>query len=573
MSDPKELRTPAPGSNPTEDGAAHRLAAIIESSDDAIVSKDLNGVITSWNQGAERLFGYTAAEVVGKSITIIIPADRLHEEREVLTRIRAGKKVDHFETLRRHKNGTLVPISLTVSPIREADGTVVGASKIARDISYRLEAEAERARLLSEVQRHAAITAKLNEVGAVVASSLDRERVLQAVADVATELTHAQFGAFFYNETEADSGDRYQLFTHSGAPRESFTAYLNPRATELFAPTFRGEGPVRSADVREDPRSGQNPPYNGLPPGHLPVRSYLAVPVRGRTGEVLGGLFFGHPEVGVFTADHERLAEGVATWASVALENARLYKAVRQASQLKDEFLATLSHELRTPLNAILGYARMLRSGQIEVAKEDRAIEIIERNATSLAQIVEDVLDVSRITAGKVMLNLQSTDPTEIIRNSIMSVTPAAEARGVQIDTFLHPDVGRIPVDADRLQQVLWNLLSNAVKFTGRGGRVHVQLQRSEGTIEIIVSDTGIGISAEFLPFLFDRFRQADSKTTREQGGLGLGLAIARHFVEMHGGTISASSPGEGEGSTFRVRLPVMMPIEAAVAGDSERPL
>ena len=182
MSDPKELRTPAPGSNPTEDGAAHRLAAIIESSDDAIVSKDLNGVITSWNQGAERLFGYTAAEVVGKSITIIIPADRLHEEREVLTRIRAGKKVDHFETLRRHKNGTLVPISLTVSPIREADGTVVGASKIARDISYRLEAEAERARLLSEVQRHAAITAKLNEVGAVVASSLDRRRRTDARA-------------------------------------------------------------------------------------------------------------------------------------------------------------------------------------------------------------------------------------------------------------------------------------------------------------------------------------------------------------------------------------------------------
>jgi signal transduction histidine kinase len=275
--------------------------------------------------------------------------------------------------------------------------------------------------------------------------------------------------------------------------------------------------------------------------------------------------------VGVFTADHERLAEGVATWAAVALENARLYKAVREASQLKDEFLATLSHELRTPLNAILGYARMLRSGQIDVTKQARAIEIIERNATSLAQIVEDVLDVSRITAGKVVLNLQPTDPAEIIRNSILSVAPAAEARGVQIDTFVHPDVGQILADADRLQQVLWNLLSNAVKFTGRGGRVHVQLQRSEGVVEIVVSDTGIGIPAEFLPFLFDRFRQADSKTTREQGGLGLGLAIARNFIEMHGGTISASSPGEGEGSTFRVILPVMMPIEPAK--DSERPL
>ena len=556
MSDPKSLPTSALGSNLTEDRAARRLAAIVESSDDAIVSKDLNGIITSWNQGAERLFGYAAAEVMGESITIIIPADRLHEEREVLTRIRAGQKVDHFETLRRHKNGTLVPISLSVSPIREADGTVVGASKIARDISYRLEAEAERARLLSEVQRHAAITAKLNEVGAVVASSLDRERVLQAVADVATQLTDAQFGGFFYNETDADSGNHHQLVTLSGVPKEVFAAFQSTRAAELFGSTFRGEGAVRIAD---------------LPQGDLPVRSYLAVPVRGRNREVLGGLFFGHSEVGVFTADHERLAEGVATWAAVALENARLYKAVREASQLKDEFLATLSHELRTPLNAILGYARMLRSGQIDVTKQDRAIEIIERNATSLAQIVEDVLDVSRITAGKVVLNLQPTDPAEIIRNSILSVAPAAEARGVQIDTFVHPDVGQILADADRLQQVLWNLLSNAVKFTGRGGRVHVQLQRSEGVIEIVVSDTGIGIPAEFLPFLFDRFRQADSKTTREQGGLGLGLAIARNFIEMHGGTISASSPGEGEGSTFRVILPVMMPIEPAK--DSERPL
>ena len=573
MSYPTNLPASQPGSTQTEDQAARRLAAIIESSDDAIVSKDLNGIITSWNQAAERMFGYTAEEVVGKSITIIIPADRLHEEREVLTRIRAGKKVDHFETLRRHKNGTLVPISLTVSPIREDDGTVVGASKIARDISYRLEAEAERARLLSEVQRHAAITAKLNEVGTVVASSLDRERVLQAVTDVATDLTHAQFGAFFYNETDKDSGDHYQLFTLSGAPKEAFAAYPYPRATALFGPTFRGEGPMRIADLHEDPRYGRNPPYHGLPPGHLPVRSYLAVPVKARTGEVLGGLFFGHSEPGIFTADHEWLATGVARWASVALENARLYKAVREASQLKDEFLATLSHELRTPLNAILGYSRMLRSGQVEAAKKDRAIEVIERNATSLTQIVEDVLDVARITAGKVMLNLLPVDPAELIRNSILSVTPAADARGVQIDTSLQPDVGPIPADPDRLQQVLWNLLSNAVKFTGRGGHVRVELHRAEGNVEIVVSDTGIGIPTEFLPFLFDRFRQADSKTTREQGGLGLGLAIARHFVEMHGGTISASSPGEGEGSTFRVTLPVKVPTGPVVAGNSGRPV
>jgi PAS domain S-box-containing protein len=389
--------TPDEGSG---DRAARRLAAIVESSDDAIVSKDLNGIVTTWNQGAERMFGYTAAEIVGKSITIIIPEDRLHEEREVLTRIRRGDKVDHFETLRRHKSGKLVPISLTVSPIRDASGTVVGASKIARDISYRLEAETERARLLAEVQSHAAVTQKL-------------------------------------------------------------------------------------------------------------------------------------------------------------------IQAVQEASRLKDEFLATLSHELRTPLNAILGYARMLRRGQVQADKSDRAIEVIERNAVALTQIVEDVLDVARITAGKVRLNIQAVDPVDLVRNAILSVAPAADARGVRIETVVRNHVGMIAADADRLQQVLWNLLSNAVKFTGRGGAINIELSKSEGDVEIIVSDTGIGIPPDFLPYLFDRFRQADARTTREQGGLGLGLAIARHFTEMHGGTISASSRGEGQGSTFRVRLPVMAAIRA----------
>ena len=510
MKEPLDKGTPP--DDQANDRAARRLAAIIESSDDAIVSKDLNGIVTSWNQAAERMFGYTAAEMVGQSITTIIPEDRLHEEREVLTRIRRGDKVDHFETLRRHKSGKLVPISLTVSPIRDAGGTVIGASKIARDISYRLEAESERARLLAEVQRHAAVAEKLNEVGAAVASSLDEGQVLQVVLDASIELMQAQVGQ--------------------------------------FDPTFR------ESLVRDDAGGGERAFGTS-------VRSYLAVPVKSRSGDIIGGLLFGHAEPGRFTADHGRLAAGIATWASVALENARLYKAVHEASRLKDEFLATLSHELRTPLNAILGYSRMLRTGQVEATKGDRAMEVIERNATALAQIVEDVLDVSRITAGKVRLNIQEVDPVDLVTNSILSVAPAADARGVRIETSVHNVVGSIAADADRLQQVLWNLLSNAVKFTGRGGRVLVELSRNEGDVEIVVSDTGVGIPSDFLPYLFDRFRQGDARTTREQGGLGLGLAIARHFIEMHGGTISAWSAGEGQGSTFRVRLPAMSAFPA----------
>jgi signal transduction histidine kinase/ActR/RegA family two-component response regulator len=296
-----------------------------------------------------------------------------------------------------------------------------------------------------------------------------------------------------------------------------------------------------------------------MPPGHLPVRSYLAVPVRGRSGTIIGGLFFGHSEVGRFTEHHERLAVGVASWATVALENASLYTSVQEASRLKDEFLASLSHELRTPLNAILGYARLLQSGMVAPDKQQKALETIERNVTSLTQIVEDVLDVSRIVSGKIRLNVQTVDFPAIIRTAIDSVALAADAKGLRVETILDPHAGPVSGDPERLQQILWNLLSNAVKFTSRGGKVQVRLERVKSHVEVVVSDTGIGIAADFLPHVFERFRQADAGSTRERGGLGLGLSIAQQLTEMHGGTIEASSDGRDTGATFRVRLPLMI--------------
>jgi PAS domain S-box-containing protein len=547
------------GGHERADRAARRLAAIVESSDDTIVSKDLNGIVMSWNRSAERMFGYTAEEMIGESIRRIIPADRQGEEDQVLEQVRRGQKVDHFETLRQRKDGTLVPISLTVSPIVNADGVVVGASKIARDISARVAIEEERVRLLALSQATAVITERLNAVGSVVAAELDRGRIVQAVTDQATAGIDADFGAFFYNVADPETGDSYLLYTLSGADKEAFRDFPHPRATALFAPTFNGEGVVRIADVVKDDRYGRNAPYYGMPPGHLPVRSYLAVPVKARSGEVLGGLFFGHAQPDRFTADHERFVVGVATWASIALENARLYVGVQEASQLKDEFLATLSHELRTPLNAILGYARMIRSGIVTAERVARAVEVIERNATSLTQIVEDVLDVSRIVSGKMRLNVQPVDLPDIVRNAVDGVVPAADAKGVRLDVVLDPLAAPVSGDPERLQQVVWNLMSNAVKFTPRGGRVQVRLQRVNSHVEIVVADTGIGIAKEFLPFIFDRFRQADAGTTREHGGLGLGLGIARQLVEMHGGTIHAASSGAGHGATFRVALPLMI--------------
>jgi PAS domain S-box-containing protein len=542
---------------------ARHLARVVDSSDDAIISKDLDGIITSWNRSAERIFGYTAAEAIGRSIRMIIPTDRQAEEDEVLAKIRAGDFVRHFETVRCRKDGSHIPISLTVSPIYDDHGRVIGASKIARDIS-------DSVRLLELTRAQAATAEKLSRVGAAVASNLDRETVVQTVTDIATDLTGAQFGAFFYNTRDQHSREGYTLYTLSGVPVEQ--AADTPRPGAIFAAAFHGRRAVRIDDVTADPRYAQHAPYFAMPPGHPPARSYLAVPVFGRAAEVIGGLLFGHQDPGVFTDQHEQLATGVAAWATVALENSRLYVEARDASRLKDEFLAVLSHELRTPLSAITGYARLLRGGLLTGEKAARGLEALDRSAESLARIIDDVLDVSRIISGKLRLDVQQVELGPIVTDAIETMHPAAEAKGVRIDTIADTGVSAVSGDRDRLQQVIWNLLSNAVKFTPRGGRVQVRVERVNSHIELSVSDTGIGIPAEFLPHVFERFTQRDQGTTRRFGGLGLGLAIVRHIVELHGGTVTAHSAGENQGATFTVHLPTMIVQSRWEAGTREHP-
>jgi signal transduction histidine kinase/ActR/RegA family two-component response regulator len=251
-------------------------------------------------------------------------------------------------------------------------------------------------------------------------------------------------------------------------------------------------------------------------------------------------------------------------------------RAARSASErmssLKDQFLATLSHELRTPLNAIVGWSQILRSGGPGHADLQKGLETIERNARIQAQLIEDLLDMSRILSGKVRLDIQKTDPTTLIDAALETVRPAADAKGIRIEKVLDPLGGLLSADPSRLQQVMWNLLSNAIKFTPRGGKVQVLLERINSHIEISVTDTGIGIPREFLPHVFERFRQADATTTRRYGGLGLGLSIVKHLIELHGGSISVDSRGEGLGTTFRVALPLMIVHQTAHGDDREHP-
>ena len=370
------------------------LAAIVASSEDAIASKTLQGIVTSWNQGAERLFGFTSEEMVGQSILRIIPPELHSEEDHILAELRRGHRIERYETERMRKDGRRLHISLTISPIRDADGNVIGAAKIAHDITELRQRQSQ-----------------LNQV------AHDRELLLQS-----------------------------------------------ERAAR---------------------------------------------------------------------AEAERL------------------------SRLKDEFLATLSHELRTPLNAIQGWTQILRHHNASAQDFERGLEAIARNVRAQTQIVNDLLDMSRIISGHVLLEVRATNLHDVMQSALDTVRPSAESKGIRLQTLLDSRIGPVRGDPNRLQQVMWNLLANAIKFTPKGGRVTLSLERVDSQIEITVDDSGIGIDAEFLPFVFDRFRQADAGIGRRYGGLGLGLSIVKSLVELHGGTVRVNSPGRDRGATFTVALPV----------------
>jgi PAS domain S-box-containing protein len=480
---------------PSEIPPDARLAAIVASSDDAIVSKDLNGVITSWNAAAERMFGYTADEAIGKPITLIIPEERWDEEDVVLSRVRAGLSVDHFETVRRRKDGVLVDVSLTVSPIRAADGTIIGVSKSARDISAikLMEGEAFRLAAIVEFSEDAIVSKDLN--GIIQTWNRGAERM------------------FGYSAEEA-IGRSITIIIPEERLNEETTVLSRIRAGQ-------------SVEHFETIRRHKD--------GRLLTISLTVSPIRNAAGEVVGA---------------SKIAREIT-------ESQRLRNIAEEASRAKDEFLAILSHELRTPLNTVVGYARMLQRDDMLVSPElrARAVDALARNADTLIKLVSDVLDTSRIVTGKLRLDHAPFELGEIVREALETQRHAVQAKRLNLHTHIDENV-RMIGDADRLRQVVWNLVSNATKFTPPGGGIYVDLRRTGSSIRLEVRDTGMGIAREHLPMIFQRFWQADATASREFGGLGLGLALARYLVELHGGSIHAESAGPRQGATFIVTLP-----------------
>ena len=445
-------------------------------------------------------------------------------------------------------------------PVRLEDGEVLGVGLVALDVTEQ--------HIVEESQREdARVVEALHRIGRSLASELDQTRIVQEVTDAATALTGAQFGAFFYNVI-GEQGESYTLYTISGVPREAFSRFPAPRNTPIFEPTFHGAGVVRSDDITRDPRYGQMGPYHGMPEGHLPVTSYLAVPVISRTGEVLGGLFFGHERPGVFSDRHERLAVGIASWAALALDNARLYEAeqraraeAERANRAKSEFLATMSHELRTPLNAMIGYTDLLLAGipdRIAPGAETK-VQRIGLSARHLLSLIEEILTFSRLEAGEERVEVAEVEVGTMVDEVQALTEPLALAKGIGFECRAPAERLVLRTDERKVRQILLNLLGNAIKFTEEGG-VTLEVEEVGGEFLFRVADTGPGIAPEHLDRIFTPFWQVEGGSTRRAGGTGLGLTVTRRLARLLGGEVTVSSE-PGVGSTFTVQLPASAPV------------
>ncbi|HEX7437621.1 MAG TPA: PAS domain S-box protein [Caldimonas sp.] len=505
---------------------------LVESVKDyAIFMLDPTGHVLTWNAGAQRFKGYAADEIIGQHFSRFYPPDALkaglpaHE-------LEVAEATGTFEDegWRVRKDGTLFWANVVITVLRDSSGELVGFAKVTRDLTQRRDHEEslrqseERFRLLVEgVSDYAIFMLDVNGIVATWNAGAQRIKGYDA-----NEIIGRHFSTFYPADVR-----------QSGWPDH-----------ELQVATEKGSFVDEGWRVRKD--------------GTTFWASVTITALRDSQGRLLGFAKLTRDLTDQKRAEALEIADQRREEILEAERNARIE--AQRAIRIKDEFLATLSHELRTPLSSILGWTQILKrkADSLNPEELERGLDVIDRNARAQVRLIEDLLDLSRIMAGKVRLDLQQASMLDIVQSAIESAEPGARAKDIRLGAILDPNPPPVSADGGRLQQVVWNLLSNAIKFTPKGGQIQVVLQRVNSSIELSVSDTGIGIPESFLPHVFDRFSQKDASTTRSFGGLGLGLAISKQLVELHGGTIRASSRGEGLGATFFVQLPLsIMQLQA----------
>jgi PAS domain S-box-containing protein len=522
----KHVPPTAKGGPPFRQDSQHFRLLIESLTDYAVFGVDLKGDISTWNPGVKAVLGYEADEFIGLPFSAIFtPED-----------VALGRARDEFERARRtgrsddkrihvRKDGSRFPADGVLTAIRDTTGKVEALFKVMHDTSAEhrtsdaLHESEERYRLLVENVRDHAIFL-LDQHGHVGSWTPEAERMTGYRAD---EIIGQHFRVFFSADDQ-----------HRGVPEQ-----------ELRMAAVSGRAEDEGWRIRKD--------------GSRFWGDEILAPIRHDSGELRG---------------FAKIVRDLTERQRATVEQETLYAQAREANRLKDEFLGVVSHELRTPLNAILGWTHLLEMEGLELDAERRrhAIRTIARNAQIQVQLVDDLLDVSRIISGKMRLQIQPTSLAEPLQAAVEAVQPAATAKMVDVHLQIEPPSAMIAADPDRLQQIVWNLLSNAIKFTSSGGQVDVRARHDGQTTMITVTDTGIGIAPDVVPIVFERFRQADSSTTRRHGGVGLGLAIVRHLVEQHGGSVRATSEGEGKGATFTVHLPAVSLSREAATTASGRP-
>ena len=520
--------------------AQARLAAIVESSDDAIISKDLNGTILSWNAGAERLFGYTPDEAVGRSITLIIPPERLDEERDILDRLGRGQQIEHFETVRVRKDGRRLDISLTVSPIRNGEGRVVGASKVARDVTERKRAEAE---LRKQTER----LRLLWEAASVLLTTDQPDAMMRGL--FARLAPH--FGLDTYlNFMVSEAGDALRLESCLGIPEEAARSIRQLEFGQAVCGTVaQTRQPITATHIQQsdDPRVQLARRFG--------IRAYACNPLLAG-GRLLGTLSFASRTRDTFDPDELDFLRTICRYVTVAYERLGLIRELREADRKKDDFIALLAHELRNPLAPIRNGLQVLRlsGGDAEAATQARCM--MDRQLSHMVRLIDDLLDISRINRNKMELRRTRVLLADVIASAVETARPLIDEAGHELTVALPGRPVFLDADLTRLAQVFSNLLTNSAKYTEHGGHIWLTAERRLGEVIVSVRDSGVGIPHASMENIFDMFSQVDRSIERSTGGLGIGLALVKALVEMHGGHVQAESAGEGKGSTFTVTLP-----------------